>query len=154
MLKGLLAKKNAVASPQIQPSPLFRPHMFSTPDSLQGGELEALVANVSDRVEHFADAVRDIRTLADPSASSPLMTHFDVLLQDFGNLQQSVVVCKVPATTPGPVAGPSVLSTPSPSLPSLPSSGPFAVNAPLTSCCLEQWDFAAQGLAAFITSQV
>ena len=127
--------------------------MFSTPDSLQGGELEALVANVSDRVEHFADAVRDIRTLADPSASSPLMTHFDALLQDFGDLQQSVVVRKVPATTPGPL-GHRTLSTPSPSPPELPSSGPFAVNAPLTSCCLEGWDFVARGLAAFVTSQI
>ena len=115
-LKALLAEKNAAVIPRIQYSPSFRPHMLATPDSSQGGELEVLVANVSDRVEDFAGAVRDIRTLAGPSASSPLMTHFDALLRDFHDFQQSMVAWKVPSVTPGPVAGPSALPTPSPSL--------------------------------------
>ena len=100
--------------------------MLATPESSQDGELEALIANVSDRVEDFAGAVRDIRTLAGPSASSPLMTHFDALLRAFNDFQQSMAVRKVPATTPGPAAGPSALPTPSPSPHDLPSSGPFA----------------------------
>ena len=119
-LKTLLAEKNTSANPGPQSSPSFHPNMLATPDSSQGSELEALVANVSDRVEDFAGAVRDIRTLAGPSASSPLMTHFDALLRDFHDFQQSMVAWKVPSVTPGPVAGPSALPTPSPSPHDLP----------------------------------
>ena len=153
-LKTLLAEKNTSANPGPQSSPSFHPNMLATPDSSQGSELEALVANVSDRVEDFAGAVRDIRTLASPSASSPLMTHFDALLRDFHDFQQSMVGWKVPSATPGPVAGPSALPTPSPSPHDLPSAGPFAVNPPPTSCCLERRDFAVRNLAEFAASRV
>ena len=153
-LKALLAEKNVAASLPLQSSSSFHSHMLATPDSSQGGELEALVANVSDRVEDFAGAVRDIRTLAGPSASSPLMTHFDALLRDFHDFQQSMVGWKVPSATPGPVPRPPALPTPSPSPHDLPSTGPFVVYPPPTSRCFERREFAARSLAEFAASRV
>ena len=96
----MLPGKNAVENPRLRSLISFYLNILAIPTPMQGCDLGGLVANVSDCVEGFAGAVREIYTFNDLSVSSPLTTRFDTLLQDFRGFQESMLSAPSPLGRP------------------------------------------------------